>query len=117
MNRLHSLRSQAAALLLASLACAVHAAPHVTLYDEAPKYPADFKHFDYVNPDAPKGGTFRQAGFGGFDSLNPFINKGVPADDIGLIYDTLARAGGRQNRESAGQQLGTLLSAPRGALS
>lgn len=61
----------------------------LTLYDEQPKYPADFPHFDYVNPDAPKGGTLRQAGFGGFDSLNPFINKGVAADDIGLIYDTL----------------------------
>ena len=64
-----------------------------TLYDEPPKYPANFKHFDYVNPDAPKGGTLRQAGFGGFDSLNPFINKGVPADDIGMIYDTLTRHG------------------------
>ncbi|MGY8829950.1 MAG: extracellular solute-binding protein [Pseudomonadales bacterium] len=64
-----------------------------TLYDEPPKYPANFKHFDYVNPDAPKGGTLRQAGFGGFDSLNPFINKGVPADDIGMIYDTLTHHG------------------------
>ena len=64
-----------------------------TLYDEPPKYPANFKHFDYVNPNAPKGGTLRQAGFGGFDSLNPFINKGVPADDIGMIYDTLTRHG------------------------
>jgi microcin C transport system substrate-binding protein len=64
-----------------------------TLYDEPPKYPANFNHFDYVNPDAPKGGTLRQAGFGGFDSLNPFINKGVPADDIGMIYDTLTRHG------------------------
>src|SRR3990167_5700781 len=63
----------------------------LTLYDEPPKYPANFQHFDYVNPDAPKGGTLRQAGFGSFDSLNPFINKGVSADDIGLIYDTLTR--------------------------
>lgn len=62
-----------------------------TLYDEPPKYPANFTHFDYVNPDAPKGGTLRQAGFGGFDSLNPFINKGVAAEDIGMIYDTLTR--------------------------
>lgn len=62
-----------------------------TLYGEAPKYPANFKHFDYVNPAAPKGGTLRQAGFGSFDSLNPFINKGVPADDISMIYDTLTR--------------------------
>ena len=65
----------------------------ITLYNEAPKYPVDFKHFDYVNPDAPKGGILRSAGFGSFDSLNPFISKGVPADDIGLIYDTLARQG------------------------
>jgi len=61
----------------------------LTLYDEKPKYSADFSHFEYANPDAPKGGTLRQAGFGSFDSLNPFINKGVAADDIGLIYDTL----------------------------
>lgn len=82
-------------LVFAGLACTAHAAPQhaLTLYNEPPKYPADFKHFDYVNPDAPKGGTFRQAGFGGFDSLNPFISKGVPADDIGLIYDTLAKQG------------------------
>src|SRR5262245_40835823 len=42
----------------------------------APKYPADFTHFDYVNPDAPKGCTWRQSPAvrqNGFDSLNPFI--------------------------------------------
>lgn len=93
MMSLRNLRLPVCGLLLASLASLAHAtAQHaVTLYNEAPKYPASFKHFDFVNPDAPKGGTFRQAGFGGFDSLNPFINKGVPADDIGMIYDTLAR--------------------------
>lgn len=80
-----------AGILLLCLAATAQAAPRhaLTLYGEAPKYPADFTHFDYVNPDAPKGGTLRQAGFGSFDSLNPFINKGVAADDIGLIYDTL----------------------------
>jgi len=79
--------------LLLSLTGLGQAAPQhaLTLYGEAPKYPANFRHFDYVNPDAPQGGTLRQAGFGGFDSLNPFINKGVAADDIGLIYDTLTR--------------------------
>ena len=89
-----SLRTLLGGMLLAGVACAVQAAPQhaLTLYDEAPKYPASFKHFDYVNPDAPKGGTLRQAGFGGFDSLNPFINKGVAAEDISLIYDTLARS-------------------------
>lgn len=93
MTPLRNLLAPAGGLLLAALAGLAHAAPQhaLTLYDEAPKYPASFKHFDYVNPDAPKGGTFRQAGFGGFDSLNPFISKGVPADDIGMIYDTLMR--------------------------
>lgn len=78
-------------LALVCLARVAEAAPQhaLTLYDEKPKYPADFSHFDYANPDAPKGGTLRQAGFGSFDSLNPFINKGVAADDIGLVYDTL----------------------------
>ena len=61
----------------------------MTLYDEAPKYSSDFSHFDYTNPDAPKGGTLRLAGLNGFDSLNPFIPKGNAADQIGLIYDTL----------------------------
>ncbi|WP_458127913.1 extracellular solute-binding protein [Pseudomonas sp. Z2-11] len=92
MKPLRALLLQAGGLLFAGLACAApqHA---LTLYNEPPKYPADFKHFDYVNPDAPKGGIFRQGGFGGFDSLNPFISKGVPAEDIGLIYDTLAKQG------------------------
>ena len=78
-----------ASLLLCNLA---HAAPQhaLTLYNEPPKYPANFKHTDYVNPDAPKGGTFRESSLTGFDSFNPFISKGVPADNIGLIYDTLA---------------------------
>lgn len=82
---------QAGALALLLLTGLTEAAPQhaLTLYGERPKYPPDFSHFDYVNPDAPKGGTLRQAGFGSFDSLNPFINKGVAADDIGLVYDTL----------------------------
>ncbi len=49
----------------------------------------DFKHFDYVNPDAPKGGEARRAEIGAFDNLNPFIVKGESASDLGLIYDTL----------------------------
>jgi microcin C transport system substrate-binding protein len=83
---------QVGALVLLCLSGMAKAAPQhaLTLYDEMPKYSAAFTHFDYVNPDAPKGGTLRQAGFGSFDSLNPFINKGVAADDIGLVYDTLA---------------------------
>ncbi len=50
----------------------------ITLYDEAPKYGPDFKHFDYVNPDAPVGGAFRiaPAQEASFDSFNPFIPRG-----------------------------------------
>src|SRR5690606_5925326 len=41
------------------------------------KYPADFSHFEYVNPDAKKGGRVRLMGHGTFDSLNPHILKGT----------------------------------------
>lgn len=84
-----SLRSLGAALMILAGAAA-HAGPQhaITLYGEPPKYPADFQHFDYVNPDAPKGGLLRQQSVGGFDSLNPFIAKGN-AVNVGLIYDSL----------------------------
>ncbi len=54
-----------------------------------PKYGADFKHFQWVNPNAPKGGKVRMWWRGTFDSLNPFIINGTPARRLGLIYDTL----------------------------
>lgn len=44
-----------------------------------PKYPADFKHFDYINPDAPKGGEMHLGEIGTFDTLNPYIIKGNAA--------------------------------------
>jgi len=53
------------------------------------KYPSDFKNFDYVNPNAPKGGEVKLSAIGGFDSFNNFIVKGRSASGIGLIYDTL----------------------------
>ena len=53
------------------------------------KYGPDFKYFDYVNPNAPKGGKLRISAIGGFDSLNPFIIKGRSAALIGYTYDTL----------------------------
>ncbi|GBD43931.1 Oligopeptide-binding protein AppA [bacterium HR40] len=55
----------------------------------APKYGPDFRHFDYVNPDAPKGGTVIFSAIGTFDSLNPYILKGVPAAGLGLVFQTL----------------------------
>jgi microcin C transport system substrate-binding protein len=53
------------------------------------KYPPGFTHFDYVNPDAPKGGTIKYNAIGTFDSFNPFILKGDPAAGAGLMFDTL----------------------------
>jgi len=54
-----------------------------------PKYPAGFTHFDYVNPDAPKGGLVRTADIGGFDSLNPVLYKGEAAGGLGLVFENL----------------------------
>jgi microcin C transport system substrate-binding protein len=56
------------------------------------KYPPDFKHFDYVNPSAPKGGTVRLLGLGTFDNFNPVVAgvKGVVALGLGGIFDSLA---------------------------
>ena len=56
------------------------------------KYGPDFTHFDYTNPNAPKGGEIRLSSTGTFDSLNPFIMKGLKAPGIGLIYDTLMKS-------------------------
>ena len=55
------------------------------------KYPAGFKHFDYVNPRAPKGGAVRMIAIGGFDNFNvvPGAVKGTLVAGINLIYDTL----------------------------
>jgi microcin C transport system substrate-binding protein len=55
------------------------------------KYPENFPHFDYVNPNAPKGGTLRMSVVAnGFDSFNPFVVRGVAAAGITTyVYDTL----------------------------
>jgi microcin C transport system substrate-binding protein len=63
---------------------------HALGIHEAVKYDADFEHFDYVNPRAPKGGELRLAAVGTFDSLNPFILKGVSARGSFLIYSRLS---------------------------
>jgi microcin C transport system substrate-binding protein len=60
----------------------------LSLFGEV-KYPADFRQFDYVNPDAPKGGTVRFATTGTFDSFNPWIPKGNAAAGIQQVYETL----------------------------
>ena len=60
------------------------------LLDE-PKYPQGFPHFDYVNPNAPKGGLVRLGALGTFDSFNVVVAgvKGSPEQGLGLIYETL----------------------------
>lgn len=53
------------------------------------KYPADFKHLDYVNPDAPKGGEISEWAPGTFDSFNPYSVKGVPAAMSSILYESI----------------------------
>ena len=57
-----------------------------------PSLPANFAAFNYANPQAPKGGELRLAAIGGFDSTNPFINKGNPIDGTDYLYDSLTVA-------------------------
>ena len=56
-----------------------------------PKYQESFTHLDYVNPDAPKGGTIRFGSYGSFDNLNRVAFKGSRAAGLGYINDTLMR--------------------------
>nr|WP_310352065.1 extracellular solute-binding protein [Paraburkholderia strydomiana] len=73
---------------IANQACAVYA---IAQYGE-PKYPADFKHFDYVNPDAPRDGTLVLANpdrLTSFDKFNPFTLRGNPAPGLGLMFESL----------------------------
>jgi microcin C transport system substrate-binding protein len=53
------------------------------------KYGADFEHYDYVNPDAPKGGLFSTWAFGSFDTLNPYILRGNSAFGASAVFDSL----------------------------
>ncbi|PAF54210.1 ABC transporter substrate-binding protein [Helicobacter sp. 13S00482-2] len=72
-------------ILTSALFC--YGAPYISLGQKA-KY-LHLKYFEYVNPKAPKGGVLKNYSLGTFDSLNPFIIKGTPADGLDLIYDTL----------------------------
>jgi microcin C transport system substrate-binding protein len=62
---------------------------HATSLIGEPNYPPDFPRFDYVNPDAPKGGLVRLSSAGGFDTLNPVPPKGNLASGLGLVYESL----------------------------
>ena len=96
-NRTRTFALALAAPLLAApaFAPAAAAAPagpapvHGFAMHGAPKYGPDFAHFDYANPGAPKGGAVVAEASRTYDSLNPFILKGLAAAGIGLVYDTL----------------------------
>ncbi|MCC3304103.1 extracellular solute-binding protein [Sneathiella sp. HT1-7] len=62
---------------------------HAIAMHGEPKYPAGFLHFDYVNPGSPIGGTLRLSDIGSFDSLNPFLLKGVTPRGLSDVYQTL----------------------------
>jgi microcin C transport system substrate-binding protein len=85
----------ASALAAAALMCGANAwAAHAfSLYD-TPRYPAGFSHFDYLNPDAPKGGDLYLANPDSrtsFDKFNPFSMKGVAAAGVSnLMFESLA---------------------------
>ncbi|MBL8259107.1 MAG: ABC transporter substrate-binding protein [Candidatus Competibacteraceae bacterium] len=75
--------------LICALPSALAAPVHGIALHGQPKYGPDFKHFDYVNPDAPKGGEARFAAIGSFDTFNPFNIKGQAAAGIGQLFETL----------------------------
>lgn len=56
------------------------------------KYQPGFKHFDYVNPDAPKGGDVRLSTSGTYDTFNPILSKGTPAVGLSLPFETLMKS-------------------------
>ncbi|WP_431978601.1 extracellular solute-binding protein [Pseudomonas fungipugnans] len=65
----------------------------LTVYGEAPKYAPGFQHLDYVNPNAPKGGSLRRSSLesGPFDHLVPYVDKGTGVAEIdGWLYAPLA---------------------------
>ncbi len=85
--------------LLSALLLLIAPAPALAAADGEPshgiamhgelKYGPDFTNFEYANPDAPKGGSVVFSAIGTFDSLNPYILKGVPAAGLGLVFQSL----------------------------
>ena len=76
-----------------------------------PRYPAGFRHFDYVNPDAPKGGLVRLGVQDTFDNFNLFVAgvKGAAETGLPLIYDTLMETA----QDEVGTEYGLLAEAVR----
>jgi microcin C transport system substrate-binding protein len=108
-----------AAVAAAGLACALAlavAAPAAGIYGLSLlgnlKYGPGFTHFDYADPQAPKGGTLRLSAIGTFDTLNPFVIKGVPAEGLSRIFDTLTVASEDEPASEYGLVADTIALAP-----
>ncbi|MEE4014075.1 extracellular solute-binding protein [Roseibium sp. FZY0029] len=84
---------------------------HAAALNGTPKYGPDAKHFDYVNPDAPKGGTVRLSASGGFDTFNILAQKGNIAPGILNIYESLMEPS--LDEEDISAQYGVLAEAVR----
>ncbi|MGH7073902.1 MAG: extracellular solute-binding protein [Stellaceae bacterium] len=74
--------------LLVAGAARAEATQGIALYGHL-KYPSGFTHFDYTNPDAPKGGAIKFASIGTYDTFNPYTLRGVKADGLNYLFDTL----------------------------
>ncbi len=93
--RLWTAGSIAALALLAAQDARAQAEPEIIVshgfneYGDL-KYPADFAHLDYVNPDAPKGGEISVSADGSFDSMNPFATlSGTPGSLSSIMYERI----------------------------
>ncbi len=84
----------ALALVLFSYSALAESATHGIATHGQLKYPDGFTHFDYVNPDAPKGGEVTLSSLGGFDSFNPYIIKGSAAPGSGMLHCSLMQESG-----------------------
>ena len=90
-------RTALLAIVLILAGAAAWAAPkiivsHAISVRGEPKYPAGFRHFDYVNPNAPKGGTLVLHSIGTYDNFHRYAQRGLAADASTSFYDTLMTA-------------------------
>ncbi len=76
-------------MLIAPMAQAAPEARHGIAMHGDLKYGPGFSHFEYANPDAPKGGDVKLAAIGTYDSFHPFVLKGMTPSGIGLMFETL----------------------------
>ncbi|PCI06836.1 MAG: ABC transporter substrate-binding protein [Gammaproteobacteria bacterium] len=89
LSRTMDLKLSACFFILFFLPMTSHAVSAMGMGYE-PKYSEHYKHFDYVNPAAPKQGKLTLMGLGTFDSLNPYLLKGISADGLSvLVFESL----------------------------